>query len=73
MKKTEILIVLFEKINKIEYYIDIFENEEELFFLKETLLNVKATLIEIKNDIEENIVPIDFFSKIEFKMQNYKK
>lgn len=64
MKKTEILIVLFEKINKIEYYIDIFENEEELFFLKETLLNVKATLIEIKNDIEEDIVPIDFMAKI---------
>ena len=56
MEKPELLNILLEKTSKIEHYIDFFKNEkdEELFFLKETLLNVKATLSEIKNDIEED-------------------
>lgn len=66
MEKPELLNILLEKTSKIEHYIDFFKNEkdEELFFLKETLLNVKATLSEIKNDIEEDIIPKDFYSKI---------
>ena len=66
MKKPELLNILLEKTSKIEHYIDLLENEkdEKLFFLKETLLNVKPTLSEIKNDIEKNIVPEDFYVKI---------
>ena len=66
MEKLELLNILLGKTNKIEHYIDLLENEkdEKLFFLKETLLNVKATLSEIKNDIEKNIVPEDFYVKI---------
>lgn len=66
MEKPELLNILLGKTSKIEHYIDLLENEkdEKLFFLKETLLNVKATLSEIKNDIEKNIVPEDFYVKI---------
>lgn len=66
MEKLELLNILLGKTSKIEHYIDLLENEkdEKLFFLKETLLNVKATLSEIKNDIEKNIVPEDFYVKI---------
>lgn len=66
MKKPELLNILLGKTSKIEHYIDLLENEkdEKLFFLKETLLNVKATLSEVKNDIEKNIVPENFYVKI---------
>ena len=64
MEKPELLNILLGKTSKIEHYIDLIENEEELFFLKEMLLNVKATLSEVKNDIEKDIVPEDFYVKI---------
>ena len=66
MKKPELLNILLGKTSKIEHYIDLLENEkdEKLFLLKETLLNVKATLSEIKNDIEKDIVPENFYVKI---------
>lgn len=66
MEKPELLNILLGKTSKIEHYIDLLENEKdkELFFLKEMLLNVKATLSEVKNDIEKDIVPEDFYVKI---------
>jgi len=66
MEKPELLNILLGKTSKIEHYIDLLENEKdkELFPLKEMLLNVKATLSEVKNDIEKDDVPKDFYVKI---------
>lgn len=63
MEKPELLNILLGKASKIEHYIDLLENEKdkELFPLKEMLLNVKATLSEVKNDIEKDDVPKDFY------------
>ena len=75
MEKPELLNILLGKTSKIEHYIDLLENEKdkELFPLKEMLLNVKATLSEVKNDIEKDDVPKDFYVKIETTFIIYSK
>lgn len=66
MKKIELLSVIIGKISKIDHYIDIleYENQEEFYLFKEILFGIKATLLEMKNDVEENIIPVEFFVKI---------